>query len=93
MISRSMGAGFGGSVGLLFAIGYTTGGAMYIVGLIEAFKGITRVGNFINKYDDMRILSWFLLTIITFVVYKGVKIVSNVASLLLFFVVLAIISI
>jgi potassium/chloride transporter 4/5/6 len=35
MISRSLGPEFGGAVGILFYIGTTLAGAMYIVGAIE----------------------------------------------------------
>ena len=35
MISRSLGPEFGGAVGLLFYLGFTVAGSMYMIGAIE----------------------------------------------------------
>lgn len=51
MISRSLGPEFGGAVGILFYIGTTVAGAMYIIGAVEIL--LVSSGNHVDRGMDI----------------------------------------
>ncbi|XP_076054940.1 solute carrier family 12 member kcc isoform X2 [Oratosquilla oratoria] len=92
MISRSLGPEFGGAVGILFYIGTTVAGAMYIIGAIEIFLTymapmLSIFGDFTQDasimYNNFRVYGTFLLLIMAFIVSCGVAFVSKFAAIAL----------
>ncbi|XP_064090333.1 solute carrier family 12 member 4-like isoform X2 [Macrobrachium nipponense] len=92
MISRSLGPEFGGAVGLLFYIGTTVAGAMYIIGAIEIlltymapvlsiFGDFTKDANIM--YNNFRVYGTILLWIMCTIVSIGVAFVSKFAAIAL----------
>lgn len=90
MISRNLGPAFGGSVGILFYLGTTFAGSMYILGAIEIITKYIlpslslNIGNqdgFFNvMFNDGRVYGTLFLIIMVTVVYVGVKYVNYSAN-------------
>ncbi|ODM89739.1 Solute carrier family 12 member 6 [Orchesella cincta] len=101
MISRSLGPEFGGAVGILFYIGTTLAGSMYIVGAIEILitymaPSITLFGDVDvpeNMYNNYRVFGTALLLVLGLVVYFGVKLVNKFAAVALACVICSILAI
>jgi len=86
MISRSLGPGWGGAVGIMFYLGTTVASAMYIVGAAEIltlYIGAGRLqpldvgsGFFTGEFNNYRIWGIILLTVMCGIVFIGVKYVN-----------------
>ncbi|XP_053401754.1 solute carrier family 12 member 4-like isoform X2 [Mercenaria mercenaria] len=101
MISRALGPEFGGAVGILFYLGFTVAGSMYVIGAIEIlvtfiapqislFGDVTILSNALNNYRVFGTVLLFLLFIICFL---GVQFVAKFGPFSLFCVVFSIICI
>uniref|UniRef100_A0A672PCW6 Solute carrier family 12 member 7-like n=1 Tax=Sinocyclocheilus grahami TaxID=75366 RepID=A0A672PCW6_SINGR len=104
MISRSLGPEFGGAVGLCFYLGTTFAGAMYILGTIEIlltymvpsaaiFKAEEKAQEADALLNNMRVYGTCCLTLMSLVVFVGVKYVNKLALVFLACVVLSILAI
>jgi potassium/chloride transporter 4/5/6 len=103
MISRSLGPEFGGSFGILFYVGTTFAGAMYIIGAVEIAlvyifgPPMSLFGEDINddfiKFNNYRVYGTLLLTCMGLIVFLGVNFVNKFAAVALFCVIGSIIAI
>ncbi|CAG0882391.1 unnamed protein product [Cyprideis torosa] len=102
MISRALGPEFGGAVGILFYMGTTVAGSMYIIGAVEIvllyiapvmslFGDITTDENL--KFHNFRIYGTVLLLFIALIISVGVKFVNKFASVALVCVIVSIVAI
>jgi len=86
MISRSLGPGWGGAVGIMFYLGTTVASAMYIVGAAEIltlyigqgrFWGLAEgSGFFMGELNNYRVWGLLMLTVMCMIVFIGVKYVN-----------------
>uniref|UniRef100_A0A8C8IM37 Solute carrier family 12 member 7-like n=1 Tax=Oncorhynchus tshawytscha TaxID=74940 RepID=A0A8C8IM37_ONCTS len=94
MISRSLGPEFGGAVGLCFYLGTTFAGSMYILGTIEIlltyivpsaaiFKAEKKEDEAEALLNNMRVYGTCCLTLMSLVVFVGVKYVNKLALVFL----------
>ncbi|KAL4234673.1 hypothetical protein ACF0H5_006314 [Mactra antiquata] len=101
MISRALGPEFGGAVGILFFLGFTVAGSMYVIGAIEIlvtfiapqislFGDVTILDNALNNYRLYGTILLFLIFIICFI---GVHFVAKFGPFSLFCVIISIICI
>ncbi|CAB1341175.1 unnamed protein product, partial [Coregonus sp. 'balchen'] len=104
MISRSLGPEFGGAVGLCFYLGTTFAGSMYILGTIEIlltyivpsaaiFKAEKKEDEPEALLNNMRVYGTCCLTLMSLVVFVGVKYVNKLALVFLACVILSILAI
>lgn len=102
MISRALGPEFGGAVGILFFLGTSVAGAMYITGAVEIvlnyiYPEAALFGDFRRDpqilYHNIRVYGTCIVAFCALCVYIGVKFVSKVAPVALVCVILSILSI
>eukprot|EP01083_Nonionella_stella_P007033 20339_1 len=88
MISRSLGASFGGTVGLLFGVGNAIATSMYLIGFAEVIFEVVGPVFSQNKLTDIRIWSNLALLFETIVaLLGGMKLVMRSSMVLLIFIV------
>ncbi|CBY33684.1 unnamed protein product [Oikopleura dioica] len=107
MISRSLGPGWGGAVGMMFYFGTTIAAAMYIIGSIEIvtlYMGVGRIfeiegDSFLGStlgisgmFDNFRIWGTLLLIIMCGIVLAGMKYVNKSAMPFLICVIVSILA-
>ena len=91
LISRSLGPPSGGSVGILFYLGTTFAGAMYILGAVEAvlisFFDEPILG---DRLMDMRIFGMVVLAFLVFVAWVGLSFAAKLGIVFLGVVIISI---
>eukprot|EP00937_MAST-01D_sp_MAST-1D-sp2_P001196 g1196.t1 len=91
LVSRNVGAEFGGAIGLLFYFGTSVATSLYVLGAVEALQqGFNVQGLFAW---DTQVLALALTALLTAVVFIGVKYVNMASSAFLTCVLISILSI
>jgi hypothetical protein len=91
LISRNLGAEFGGAIGILFYLGTSTAASLYVLGAVEAFKsGLKLVDPFPM---DTQLYALSLCLTLALIVFVGVKYVNMASSFFLLCVLLSVFSI
>lgn len=92
LISRALGPAIGGAVGILFSLGMSIACALYILGCCETIVdnlGMSLTGNTVN---DVRIYSFFVLTILFVAALIGVNWIIKMQLVLLCLLMLSMLS-
>lgn len=93
LISRSLGPPSGGSVGILFYLGTTFAGAMYILGAVEAVLISFVDGSILgDRIMDMRVFGVVVLCFLVFIGWVGMSLAAKIGIVFLGVVLLSIVS-
>ena len=93
LISRSLGPPSGGSVGILFYLGTTFAGAMYILGAVEAVLISFVDGSILSdRIMDMRVFGVVVLCFLVFIGWVGMSLAAKIGIVFLGVVLLSIVS-
>eukprot|EP00943_MAST-04B_sp_MAST-4B-sp1_P000500 g500.t1 len=90
MISRSLGAQFGGAIGLMFYVANAVGCPMYLVGFAETIVGMNDGNTLMVEGWDLQIVGVLSLLFICFICFAGLKYVVKFQLILLLILVLSI---
>ena len=90
MISRSLGAQFGGAIGLMFYIANAVGCPMYLVGFAETIVGMSGGNTMMVDGWDLQIVGILSLILIAIICFAGLKYVVKFQLALLALLVLSI---
>ena len=92
MISRSLGAQFGGAIGLMFYIANAVGCPMYLVGFAETIVGMSGGNTLMVEGWDLQIVGILSLILIAIICFAGLKYVVKFQLALLGLLVLSILA-
>ena len=92
MISRSLGAQFGGAIGLMFYVANAVGCPMYLVGFAETIVGLSGGNTLMVEGWDLQIVGILSLLFICIICFAGLKYVVKFQLVLLAILVLSILA-
>ena len=95
LISRSLGAEFGGSIGVLFSIASAVATAMYVVGFAETVRDILRNSDalIVDESNDIRIVGLITIVILLGVSMVGLQWVVRTQMFLLIVIIISILNV